>query len=165
MLTVGWCQHLTENTFYTTPSLSPPSLPLSSLSLPPPPPGRDNAPALDALALGGEASSGSLLLQLGLQDQVGVFTSVSGLNFGPDWLIHLLSRYLTRLKEDDEACAEALQRAQVFLFHRLSPLLHRSERGTFRAVGLMSSGTHRVPVNHRENLRNQSGTSDILWKP
>ncbi|XP_041670824.1 nucleoside diphosphate-linked moiety X motif 13 [Cheilinus undulatus] len=40
-------------------------------------------------------------------------------------------RYLNRLKEDDEACAAALQDGRVFLFHRLSPLLQRSQRGTF----------------------------------
>ncbi|CAJ1081301.1 nucleoside diphosphate-linked moiety X motif 13 isoform X2 [Xyrichtys novacula] len=41
-------------------------------------------------------------------------------------------RYLNRLKEDDEACAAALQDGVFFLFHRLSPLLQRTERGTFR---------------------------------
>lgn len=48
-------------------------------------------------------------------------------------------RYLNRLKEDDEACAEALQHAQIFLFHHLSPLLQHTECGTFRAAALMSS--------------------------
>eukprot|EP00066_Takifugu_rubripes_P029687 XP_011618953.1 PREDICTED: nucleoside diphosphate-linked moiety X motif 13 [Takifugu rubripes] len=48
-------------------------------------------------------------------------------------------RSLNRLKEDDDVCAEALQHAQIFLFHRLSPLLQSSERGTFRAVPLMYS--------------------------
>lgn len=45
-------------------------------------------------------------------------------------------RYLHRLKEDDDACAAALQSSRVLLFHRLSPLLRRSERGTFRAAEL-----------------------------
>ncbi|CAG12155.1 unnamed protein product, partial [Tetraodon nigroviridis] len=48
-------------------------------------------------------------------------------------------RYLNRLKQDDDVCAEALQRAQILLFHRLSPLLQQTERGTFRAVALTSS--------------------------
>uniref|UniRef100_A0A674MUA3 Nudix (nucleoside diphosphate linked moiety X)-type motif 13 n=1 Tax=Takifugu rubripes TaxID=31033 RepID=A0A674MUA3_TAKRU len=34
------------------------------------------------------------------------------------------------LKEDDDVCAEALQHAQIFLFHRLSPLLQRTWWGT-----------------------------------
>uniref|UniRef100_H3DMG7 NAD(+) diphosphatase n=1 Tax=Tetraodon nigroviridis TaxID=99883 RepID=H3DMG7_TETNG len=49
------------------------------------------------------------------------------------------TRYLNRLKQDDDVCAEALQRAQILLFHRLSPLLQQTERGTFRAVALTSS--------------------------
>ncbi|XP_059181197.1 nucleoside diphosphate-linked moiety X motif 13 [Centropristis striata] len=42
------------------------------------------------------------------------------------------TRFVSRLKEDDEACAAALQNGQMFLFHRLSPLLQRTEQGTFR---------------------------------
>uniref|UniRef100_A0A3Q3G5V3 Nudix (nucleoside diphosphate linked moiety X)-type motif 13 n=1 Tax=Labrus bergylta TaxID=56723 RepID=A0A3Q3G5V3_9LABR len=41
------------------------------------------------------------------------------------------SWYLNRLKEDDEACAAALQDAHIFLFHRLSPLLQPNGKGTF----------------------------------
>ncbi|XP_026171173.1 NAD(P)H pyrophosphatase NUDT13, mitochondrial [Mastacembelus armatus] len=48
-------------------------------------------------------------------------------------------RYLNRLKEDDEACVAALQNSHIFLFHRLSPLLQRTERGTFRPAALTSS--------------------------
>uniref|UniRef100_A0A3Q3JCJ3 Uncharacterized protein n=1 Tax=Monopterus albus TaxID=43700 RepID=A0A3Q3JCJ3_MONAL len=40
-------------------------------------------------------------------------------------------RYVNRLKEDEAACVAALQYSRVFLFHRLSPLLQRTERGTF----------------------------------
>uniref|UniRef100_A0A3Q3M4H0 Nudix (nucleoside diphosphate linked moiety X)-type motif 13 n=1 Tax=Mastacembelus armatus TaxID=205130 RepID=A0A3Q3M4H0_9TELE len=36
------------------------------------------------------------------------------------------TRYLNRLKEDDEACVAALQNSHIFLFHRLSPLLQRT---------------------------------------
>lgn len=46
---------------------------------------------------------------------------------------------MNRLREHDEACAVALQNAHIFLFHRLSPLLRRTEDGTFRPAALMSS--------------------------
>lgn len=45
-------------------------------------------------------------------------------------------RYLNRLKEDDEACAAALQSGRIFLFHHLSPLLQRTDRGTLRPAAL-----------------------------
>ncbi|XP_076616023.1 NAD(P)H pyrophosphatase NUDT13, mitochondrial isoform X1 [Chaetodon auriga] len=48
-------------------------------------------------------------------------------------------RYVNRLKEDDEACAAALQNAHVFLFHHLSPLLQRTKQGTLRPAALMCS--------------------------
>lgn len=121
---------------------------------------RDDVPGLEELAVGCEASSDALLLGLCLQDQV--VTSVSGMTFRPDRLICFLARYLNRLKEDDEVCAEALQRAQVFLFHRLSPLLQPTERGTFRAVALMSSGTHRDPQTHSAASRTTLPDSDAV---
>uniref|UniRef100_A0A673MAH9 Uncharacterized protein n=1 Tax=Sinocyclocheilus rhinocerous TaxID=307959 RepID=A0A673MAH9_9TELE len=37
--------------------------------------------------------------------------------------IIFLYRYLMRLKEDDEACREALKSGKVLLYHKLSPLL------------------------------------------
>ncbi|XP_068610588.1 NAD(P)H pyrophosphatase NUDT13, mitochondrial [Brachionichthys hirsutus] len=48
-------------------------------------------------------------------------------------------RYMNKLKEDDDACAAALQDARVFLFHRLSPLLQRTEHGRLSPPALMSS--------------------------
>ncbi|XP_010753023.2 NAD(P)H pyrophosphatase NUDT13, mitochondrial isoform X2 [Larimichthys crocea] len=48
-------------------------------------------------------------------------------------------RYLDRLKVDDEACSAALQNSHMFLFHRLSPLLQCTKRGTLRPAALMSS--------------------------
>uniref|UniRef100_A0A8D3AS52 NAD(+) diphosphatase n=1 Tax=Scophthalmus maximus TaxID=52904 RepID=A0A8D3AS52_SCOMX len=41
-------------------------------------------------------------------------------------------RYVNGLKEDDSLCDAALQSGRILLFHRLSPLLQRTERGTFR---------------------------------
>uniref|UniRef100_A0A672G8G7 NADH pyrophosphatase-like N-terminal domain-containing protein n=1 Tax=Salarias fasciatus TaxID=181472 RepID=A0A672G8G7_SALFA len=48
-------------------------------------------------------------------------------------------RHLNRLKEDDEACAAALQKGCVFLFHRLSPLLQQTGKTTFRPAALTCS--------------------------
>lgn len=53
-------------------------------------------------------------------------------------------RYLNRLKEDDEACLAALQNAHIYLFHRLSPLLRRTERGTFRPAALVCSDVQAI---------------------
>lgn len=58
-------------------------------------------------------------------------------------------RYMNRLKEDDEACLAALQNGHIFLFHRLSPLLQRTERGTLKPAPLVTSG--REQQNQEEN--------------
>lgn len=119
----------------------------------------DDGPTSEVV--GCEASSDALLLSLCLQDQVHLFTETPGMNFTLDWLIHLLCRYLNRLKEDEDVCAEALQQAQIFLFHRLSPLLQSSERGTFRAVPLMYSGTEPVK-NHNSRVKCQQSHAEVL---
>uniref|UniRef100_A0A8D3EC41 Nudix (nucleoside diphosphate linked moiety X)-type motif 13 n=1 Tax=Scophthalmus maximus TaxID=52904 RepID=A0A8D3EC41_SCOMX len=56
-------------------------------------------------------------------------------------------RYVNGLKEDDSLCDAALQSGRILLFHRLSPLLQRTERGTFRPAAFNSSG--REPLKHR----------------
>ncbi|KAF0025975.1 hypothetical protein F2P81_022856 [Scophthalmus maximus] len=48
-------------------------------------------------------------------------------------------RYVNGLKEDDSLCDAALQSGRILLFHRLSPLLQRTERGTFRPAAFNSS--------------------------
>ncbi|XP_069015942.1 NAD(P)H pyrophosphatase NUDT13, mitochondrial [Embiotoca jacksoni] len=53
-------------------------------------------------------------------------------------------RYLNRLKEDDESCAAALQNGHMFLFHRLWPLLNRTERGTLRPEPLTYSDVQSI---------------------
>ncbi|XP_029977676.1 NAD(P)H pyrophosphatase NUDT13, mitochondrial isoform X2 [Sphaeramia orbicularis] len=53
-------------------------------------------------------------------------------------------RFISRLKEDDEACAAALQNGSVLLFHKLEPLLHRTKTGTFRPGSQPSSGLQSV---------------------
>ncbi|XP_048843904.1 nucleoside diphosphate-linked moiety X motif 13 isoform X1 [Brienomyrus brachyistius] len=41
-------------------------------------------------------------------------------------------RYLMNLKEDDELCRRALQSGTVLLYHKLTPLLQRTERGGYK---------------------------------
>ncbi|XP_039990298.1 nucleoside diphosphate-linked moiety X motif 13 [Xiphias gladius] len=53
-------------------------------------------------------------------------------------------RYVNRLKEDDASCVAALQNGLIFLFHRLSPLLQRTEKGTFRPAALISSDVQSI---------------------
>ncbi|XP_030611784.1 NAD(P)H pyrophosphatase NUDT13, mitochondrial [Archocentrus centrarchus] len=53
-------------------------------------------------------------------------------------------RYVNRLKEDDEACAAALKDGRIFLFHHLSPLLQRTDTGTFRPALLTSSDVQSI---------------------
>ncbi|GAA6236457.1 nucleoside diphosphate-linked moiety X motif 13 [Lates japonicus] len=53
-------------------------------------------------------------------------------------------RYVNRLKEDDASCLAALHNSHIFLFHHLSPLLQRTERGTFRPPALISSDVQSV---------------------
>ncbi|XP_049915236.1 nucleoside diphosphate-linked moiety X motif 13 isoform X1 [Epinephelus moara] len=53
-------------------------------------------------------------------------------------------RYMNRLKEDDESCAAALPNGHMFLFHRLSPLLQRTEQGTFRPAALITSDVQSI---------------------
>uniref|UniRef100_A0A3B4ZLY5 NAD(+) diphosphatase n=1 Tax=Stegastes partitus TaxID=144197 RepID=A0A3B4ZLY5_9TELE len=48
-------------------------------------------------------------------------------------------RLVNRLKADDDACAAALHGGRIFLFHSLSPLLQRTDRGTFRTSALTGS--------------------------
>ncbi|XP_011471794.1 nucleoside diphosphate-linked moiety X motif 13 isoform X1 [Oryzias latipes] len=56
-------------------------------------------------------------------------------------------RFLNRLKQEDEACAAALQDGQLVLFHRLQPLLQRGPTGTFRPVTLTCSGVQSLLQN------------------
>ncbi|XP_051795009.1 NAD(P)H pyrophosphatase NUDT13, mitochondrial [Acanthochromis polyacanthus] len=56
-------------------------------------------------------------------------------------------RYVNRLKEDDDACAAALQNGRIFLFHSLSPLLQHTDRGTFRTSALTGSDLQPVLEN------------------
>ncbi|KAM7374586.1 hypothetical protein PAMP_007233 [Pampus punctatissimus] len=56
-------------------------------------------------------------------------------------------RYVNRLKEDNEACAAALQTGRMFLFHRLAPLLQHTEQGTFRPATLISSDVQSILEN------------------
>ncbi|KAK7944559.1 hypothetical protein WMY93_000287 [Mugilogobius chulae] len=45
-------------------------------------------------------------------------------------------RFLNRLKEDDDACAEALSDSHLMLFHSLQPLLKQNQDRSFSSVSL-----------------------------
>ncbi|XP_029933238.1 NAD(P)H pyrophosphatase NUDT13, mitochondrial [Myripristis murdjan] len=53
-------------------------------------------------------------------------------------------RLVNQLKQDDAACAAALQTGSIFLFHRLNPLLQRIPNGTFRPATLHSTEVQAV---------------------
>ncbi|XP_046888102.1 nucleoside diphosphate-linked moiety X motif 13 [Hypomesus transpacificus] len=48
-------------------------------------------------------------------------------------------RHLNKLKEDDNACRVALQSGNIFLYHKLAPLLQRTESGIFQLQILQTS--------------------------
>ncbi len=50
-----------------------------------------------------------------------------------------------RLKEDDEACREALKSGKVLLYHKLSPLLRKTSSGIYKLASLKTSGFSTVP--------------------
>ena len=47
-----------------------------------------------------------------------------------------------RLKEDDEACLEAMRSGSLLLYHTLAPLLQKSPSGLFQLPAINTSGTH-----------------------
>lgn len=49
-----------------------------------------------------------------------------------------------RLKEDDEACREALKSGKVLLYHKLSPLLRKTSSG-YKLASLKTSGFNTNP--------------------
>ncbi|XP_031423841.1 nucleoside diphosphate-linked moiety X motif 13 [Clupea harengus] len=48
-------------------------------------------------------------------------------------------RYLMRLKEDDEACLEAMRSGSLLLYHTLAPLLQKSPSGLFQLPAINTS--------------------------
>ncbi len=50
-----------------------------------------------------------------------------------------------RLKEDDEACREALKSGKVLLYHKLSPLLRKTSSGIYKLASLKTSGFSTIP--------------------
>lgn len=61
---------------------------------------------------------------------------------GPSYVERM--RHLNELKENDEACLAALQRGSIFLYHRLAPLLQRTDTGIFRLPLLHTEDVERV---------------------
>uniref|UniRef100_A0A673JSF9 NAD(+) diphosphatase n=1 Tax=Sinocyclocheilus rhinocerous TaxID=307959 RepID=A0A673JSF9_9TELE len=66
-----------------------------------------------------------------------------------------MSRYLKRLKEDDEACREALKSGIFLLYHKLSPLLRETSSGIYTLASLKTSGFNTTPFKlfHYVNKR------------
>ncbi len=50
-----------------------------------------------------------------------------------------------RLKEDDEACREALKSGKLLLYHKLSPLLRKTSSGIYKLASLNTSGFNTIP--------------------
>ncbi|XP_016349160.1 NAD(P)H pyrophosphatase NUDT13, mitochondrial isoform X2 [Sinocyclocheilus anshuiensis] len=53
-------------------------------------------------------------------------------------------RYLKRLKEDDEACREALKSGNFLLYHKLSPLLRKTSNGIYTLASLKTSDLEHI---------------------
>lgn len=70
---------------------------------------------------------------------------------------------MNRLKEDDEACLAALQNGRIFLFHRLSPLLQRTERGTLKPSALITSGTDHQNQEETHRYRTPEPRQPWVW--
>lgn len=61
-------------------------------------------------------------------------------------------RYLMRLKEDDEACREALKSGNVLLYHKLAPLLQKTNSGVYKLACLKTSGLSTTPLELFHNI-------------
>ncbi|KAK9965212.1 hypothetical protein ABG768_004313 [Culter alburnus] len=53
-------------------------------------------------------------------------------------------RYLMRLKEDDEACREALKSGNILLYHKLAPLLQKTNSGVYKLACLKTSDLEHI---------------------
>nr|XP_009304775.1 nucleoside diphosphate-linked moiety X motif 13 isoform X2 [Danio rerio] len=54
------------------------------------------------------------------------------------------TRYLMRLKEDDEACREALKFANVLLYHKLAPLLQKTRSGVCKVASFKTADLEQI---------------------
>ncbi|XP_073773756.1 NAD(P)H pyrophosphatase NUDT13, mitochondrial isoform X3 [Danio rerio] len=54
------------------------------------------------------------------------------------------TRYLMRLKEDDEACREALKFANVLLYHKLAPLLQKTRSGVCKVASFKTADLKQI---------------------
>lgn len=57
-----------------------------------------------------------------------------------------------RLKEDDEACREALKSGNVLLYHKLAPLLQKTNSGVYKLACLKTSGLSATPLELFHNI-------------
>ncbi|KAK7134417.1 hypothetical protein R3I93_017737 [Phoxinus phoxinus] len=54
------------------------------------------------------------------------------------------TRYLMRLREDDEACREALRSGNFLLYHKLAPLLQKTNSGVYKLACLKASDLEHI---------------------
>ncbi|KAL0984156.1 hypothetical protein UPYG_G00137810 [Umbra pygmaea] len=60
-------------------------------------------------------------------------------------------RYLNRIKEDDEVCQTALQSGDIFLFHKLAPLLQQTGSGIYQFPALQAEDVKGILENLGED--------------
>ncbi|XP_029561642.1 NAD(P)H pyrophosphatase NUDT13, mitochondrial isoform X2 [Salmo trutta] len=71
--------------------------------------------------------------------------------FRPKWMVSRSSasyvsrmRYLNKIKEEDEACRAALQSGNIFLYHKLAPLLRRTDSGIYQLPALQTKDVEEI---------------------
>lgn len=57
-----------------------------------------------------------------------------------------------RLREDDEACREALRSGNFLLYHKLAPLLQKTNSGVYKLACLKTSGLNTTPLELFHNI-------------
>ncbi|XP_021420517.1 nucleoside diphosphate-linked moiety X motif 13 isoform X2 [Oncorhynchus mykiss] len=71
--------------------------------------------------------------------------------FRPKWMVSRSSasyvsrmRHLNKIKEEDEACRAALQSGNIFLYHKLAPLLRRTDSGIYQLPALQTKDVEEI---------------------
>ncbi|KAM9561573.1 NAD(P)H pyrophosphatase NUDT13, mitochondrial isoform 2-T5 [Salvelinus alpinus] len=71
--------------------------------------------------------------------------------FRPKWMVSRSSgsyvsrmRHLNKIKEEDEACRAALQSGNIFLYHKLAPLLQRTDSGIYQLPALQTKDVEEI---------------------
>ncbi|KAJ7987615.1 hypothetical protein DPEC_G00328310 [Dallia pectoralis] len=66
-------------------------------------------------------------------------------------------RFLSRIKEDDEECRTALRSGNMFLYHKLAPLLQRTEIGKYQFPALQAKEVKGL-------LENLGESKEMVWE-